>query len=114
MERNQTSKTVNAKGEKYLAQKFNREYNGTMKELLPDNIKQLNYLRYKEFLAKIGFTSDNADTPESTERALLFDLWRILKGEANDEIHIEDLRVMVLAVLRMTEHKRIGVSAPDD
>ncbi len=115
MERNQhTSKTINTNSEKYLVQKFNRDYNVIIKEILEEGCKVVNYLRYKEFLVKVGFANDHTDSADNQERALLFDLWRMLKGEVNDEMHVEDLRIVVLTILRMTDHKRIGVTPPLD
>ena len=32
---------------------------------------------------------------ESKERALLFDMWRILNGERNESVNVEDTRVLV-------------------
>lgn len=39
----------------------------------------LNYLRFKDFLVHLGLLSDLASMQsESQERALLYDLWKIL------------------------------------
>jgi hypothetical protein len=40
---------------------------------------------------------------------LLYDLWKLLKGEEKEEVKLEDVRVVVMGILRMNDHKRIGV-----
>ncbi len=95
-------------------QKFNREYNASAKEILEDGERKINYLKLKEFLVKLGLVTETAVNSDSTERALSYDFWRILKGESNENVHVEDMRVVVLTILRMTEHKRIGLAPPDE
>lgn len=57
---------------------------------------RLNYLRFKDFLVHLGLLTDIASMQsESQERALLYDLWRILQGEEHEIVYIENLRVMV-------------------
>lgn len=44
---------------------------------------------------------------ESKERALLYDLWKILKGEINEYIMVENLRVAVQVIVRLIDLKRV-------
>jgi len=43
----------------------------------------------------------------SPERALLFDLWKILTAEETDTIYVENLRVMVQVILRLIDSTRV-------
>ena len=75
----------------------------------------LNYLNLKEFMVGLGLISEIGANTDSNERVLLYDFWRCLDGEEKEEVHSEDIRVLVLAVLRMCDgHKRIGVSERPD
>ena len=56
--------------------------------------------------------TEEAASSDSKERVLLYDLWKLLKGEEKEEINMEDVRMMILAILRINEHKRIGISNP--
>lgn len=68
----------------------------------------LNYLRYKDFLVQLGLLTDIASMQsESQERALLYDLWKILHGEEAEHIYVENLRVMVQVILRLIDPKRV-------
>jgi len=40
---------------------------------------------------------------------LLYDLWKVLRGEEKEEVPLEDAKVCLMAILRITAHKRIGV-----
>ena len=55
--------------------------------------------------------NETAANNDSNERALLYELWQLLKGEETEEIALEDVKVVVMAILRMSDHKRIGVSS---
>jgi hypothetical protein len=44
---------------------------------------------------------------ESKERSLLFDMWKILKGDANETVYTEDMRVVVQVILRVIDPKRV-------
>lgn len=60
------------------------------------------------FLGMINEASANSD---SSERALLYELWKLLKGEEREEVTVEDVQLVIMALLRMTDHKRIGVAS---
>ena len=51
---------------------------------------------------------------ESKERGLLFDMWRILKGEQNEYVLTEDTRGLVQVILRLIDPKRVLNVAPKD
>ena len=48
--------------------------------------KKLNYLKLKELLIQMGMINEAAATSDSTERVLLYDLWKVLRGEEKEEI----------------------------
>lgn len=69
---------------------------------------QLNYLRFKEFLVNLGLLSDIASMQsESKERALLYDLWKILRGETNEYVTVDNLKVAVQVIVRLIDLKRV-------
>lgn len=69
--------------------------------------RKLNYLRLKELLVHLGMISEAGASSDSQERALLFDLWKLLRGEEAEEVAASDVQLVVMAVLRMSEgHKR--------
>lgn len=106
--KNQT-KVTNQTSEKYLTQKFNREFHQVIMNLfsedplstteskeestdtpqqisdkqMKDSIKskKVNYLRLKELLICLGMITEEAANTDSKERVLLYDLWKMLKGE---------------------------------
>lgn len=43
--------------------------------------KKLNYLRLKELLIGLGMITEEAANTDSKERVLLYDLWKLMKGE---------------------------------
>ena len=54
-------------------------------------------------------TEYQADT-DSSERILLYEIWRMLKGDQKDEVQGDDLRVLLLCILHMKDSRRIGVA----
>lgn len=57
----------------------------------------------------MGMISENAANSDSNERILLYDMWKILEGDLKEEAHLEDIRVLIMAILKIYDHKRIGV-----
>lgn len=57
----------------------------------------------------MGFCTEQAAQSDSNERVLLYDLWRILDGDSREEVPVEDLKVLIMGILRITDHKRLGV-----
>jgi hypothetical protein len=53
--------------------------------------------------------SEASANSDSNERILLYDIWKILEGEQREEVSIEDVRVLLMAIVRINDHKRIGV-----
>lgn len=75
--------------------------------------KVINYLNLKQLVIKLGMISENAANSDSTERILLYDMWKILEGDQNEEVSLEDVKVLIMAILKTADHKRIGVSEPE-
>jgi hypothetical protein len=91
----------------------------TEEEIMKEQVKKnknrkLNYLRLKEFLVHLGMINEIAANNDSSERALLYEFWQLLKGEEKEEIALEDVKVVIMAILRMSDHKRIGIEPEDD
>jgi hypothetical protein len=55
--------------------------------------------------------NEAAANNDSGERALLYELWKLLKGEESEEVALQDVKLVILSILRMTDHKRIGVAS---
>lgn len=58
----------------------------------------------------MGFCSEQAAASDSNERVLLYDIWRILDGDSREEVLIEDLRVLIMGIMKISDHKRLGIS----
>jgi hypothetical protein len=43
--------------------------------------KKLNYLRLKELIVGLGMMTEDASNSDSKERVLLYDLWKLIRGE---------------------------------
>lgn len=54
--------------------------------------------------------TDTAANSDSTERILLYDMWKILEGDSREEVNIEDVKILIMAILKIYDSKRIGVS----
>lgn len=68
----------------------------------------LNYLKFKEVVVSLGYLTEvKAMATETPERALLFDLWKVLQGETNEFVDAENLRVMAQVVSRLIDPKRV-------
>ena len=117
------SKAVNNTSEKYITQKFIREFRNIIMTLAEEGaedshdaenpqispIKALNYLKLKEFLVCLGMMTEAASNQDSKERTLLYDMWKLLRGEDKQEVNVEDVRIVTMVINRMTDDKRIGV-----
>lgn len=69
---------------------------------------QLNYLRFKDVLISLGLLSEMAYAKQdSPERVILYDLWKILRGEETETVYTENLRVVVQVILRLIDPKRV-------
>ena len=62
----------------------------------------------------MGMLNEAAANSDSNERVLLYDLWKLLRGEEREEVKLEDVRVVIMGILRMSGHKRIGVEKPEE
>ena len=36
-------------------------------------------------------------------------MWRILEGDQKDEVSLEDLKTLVMSIVKITDYKRINV-----
>lgn len=54
--------------------------------------------------------SETAANSDSTERALLYDLWKQLKGEESEEVALDSVKLAIIGILRMS-HKRLAVES---
>lgn len=54
-------------------------------------------------MVRLGFISENAANTDSNERILLYDMWKILDGEQKDEVHIDDLKALIMGIARITD-----------
>eukprot|EP00347_Sterkiella_histriomuscorum_P000078 403377271 len=130
----QKQKVTNNQSEKYIVAKFNREFDHLVQEMFSDmqhnsasqvanddqeegqtdkkpdpKKKTINYLRLKELLILLGMINETAANTDSNERALLYELWKLLEGEQKEEIALNDVKLVIMAILRMTtDNKRIG------
>ena len=52
---------------------------------------------------------EDASMADSKERALLYDMWRLLKGESQDEVKMADVKLFLMTVVRLCDHPRIGI-----
>ena len=46
----------------------------------------------------------NAETPE---RQVLYDLWKIARGEETETIYVENLRVVIQVILRLIDPRKV-------
>lgn len=58
---------------------------------------KMNYYKTSELLNVLGFMS-GASSSVNQEKILLYDLWRVLKGEEREGIKYEDFYKMILAI----------------
>lgn len=70
-------------------------------------------MKLKELFISLGMINEAAANSDSAERALVYDLWKLLKGEVEEEVSLGDVRLVIIAVLRMT-HKRLGVESKEE
>eukprot|EP00347_Sterkiella_histriomuscorum_P024180 403332030 len=107
----QPERQVNKESQKLVVQKFQREFLQALIELfqVEELPKEINYLNMKQLLVLMGFCTEQAANSDSNERVLLYDIWRVLEGDQRDLIVIEDLRTLLIAIVKITEYKRINV-----
>jgi hypothetical protein len=41
-------------------------------------------------------------------------MWRILEGDQREEVSLEDLKILIMAVIKLYDHKRIGVEPTEE
>ena len=99
----------NQKSDKYLLLKFNREFTQVCEMLMESDKdqKSLNYLQFKEFLVHMGMLSEQQASLDCRESKLIYEMWLsllALRGK-EDSVFIDDLRVFLMAVLRLNDGK---------
>lgn len=57
--------------------------------------------------------SEAAANSDSNERILLYDMWKLLEGDKKEEVSIDDLKYLVMGILRFTDGRRLGIEGPD-
>ena len=57
--------------------------------------------------------SEDGANSDSDERIQLYDMWRILEGDQREEVAVDDVKILVMAILKVNDHKRIGVNPPE-
>mmetsp|Transcript_20670 Transcript_20670/g.19682 ORF Transcript_20670/g.19682 Transcript_20670/m.19682 type:complete len:111 (+) Transcript_20670:487-819(+) len=76
--------------------------------------KKLNYLKLKELLIQLGMINEHSANSDSQERVLLYDLWKVLRGEEKEEVALNDAKLLLMVIMRITTDKRIGVQEPGE
>ncbi|TNV84608.1 hypothetical protein FGO68_gene10178 [Halteria grandinella] len=130
-------KITNDNSEKYIAQKFLREFDRTIHDMFtlegqPQQIGnldelRLNYIRFKELLMRLGLiseltnhtTSANIDSQESV---LIIELWKLLKSKQvqedeegkQEDVRIKDAKVATMAILRIQHHQPSTLPPSDE
>ena len=72
----------------------------------------MNYIKLKDFCVELGLLTEQAAlTNDSAERALLFDMWKMLGGQVAEHIYVENLRTLVQIINRIVDSKRVFADA---
>lgn len=60
-------------------------------------------------LVQLGFMTETSYAlSDSKERTLLYDIWKILRGDEDSEtVYIENLRVLLQVILKIIDPKRV-------
>lgn len=62
----------------------------------------INYIKLREMLKVMGMIEDkHLDQQESVERALLFELWQVLRGDIRDEVSSNDLHTALMILMKI-------------
>jgi hypothetical protein len=77
-----------------LRQENQEEEHKDEEDLRYKNIK-INYLRLKELLLALGMVNENSTNTDSNEGVLLYELWKLLKGEEREEISLDDVKMVI-------------------
>lgn len=103
-------KQINKETEKYVVQRFVREFQQCIMDLFQseNTPKNINYYNMKQLLVMMGFCSEQAANSDSNERVLLYDIWRILEGDQREEVTVEDVKTLLMGIVKITEFKRIN------
>lgn len=111
-ERKKSNKATSQQSHKLVLNKFLRDLRQYLMQVSQDEEQQpetLNYLRLKELLVLMGLITEQSATADSQERVLLYDFWRTLGGEERQEITVKDATTLIVAILRMSDPRSVGV-----
>ena len=121
----QVTKVTNTTSEKYIAQKFHREFERIVHDMYSDieaylepnnnahegsTDLKLNYIRFKEVLLRLGMINELSLSAqiESSEGALILELWQLLRPDTEssldqipEDIKLKDAKHAIMAILRM-------------
>ena len=98
-------KYVSSKSEKIVVQKFMKDFDSTIDQMLGKECRgeaRLDYITMSEILKKMGFLNctENSESAQfSQERTLLHDIWIILNGNTKKGIIKRNLCVFLLAII---------------
>lgn len=62
----------------------------------------------------MGFSSEEAANQETNERVLLYDIWTILQGDKKEEVELDNLKLLIMAILKIYDDKRVIESKESD
>jgi len=60
-------------------------------------------------MIKMGMISESAANSDSTERILLYDMWKALEGDLREEVSLDDVKVLIMGILRVHDNRRICI-----
>jgi hypothetical protein len=106
-------KPSNQKTDKFASRRFLKEFELVWEEYDPEMNKKMNYYKTNEMLHVLGFMS-GASGSEEKERILLYDFWKIIRGEANEGVTIDDMSLLLLAILGYSSITESKLECPFD
>lgn len=87
----------------YLFQQFNKDFHIVLEYVDSENKGMLNYQMVSDILIMLGFMRkaaiDDSSYQVKQERLLLFDLWRMLRGDETCRTSVRNLKLMLVGVL---------------
>lgn len=63
----------------------------------------------EQLMIKMGMISESAANSDSTERILLYDMWKSLEGDLREEVSLDNLKVLIMGILRVHDNRRICI-----
>ena len=88
---------TNEKSKQYLVRRFKQDFrNATNSQGITEGM--INYFNANEILREMGFISSQNNIETNEERILFVDFWRWLKGDENDGVKCENLKIFLGAI----------------